>query len=60
MPEEGIAAWWARRVDVGSCNACQRRDTMPVALIQLQTMSFRLCAECAESMKDILENLLSE
>jgi len=42
------------RQQEGSCNSCQRRDQEIVILIQLNTLSFRLCNDCADTLIDQL------
>ena len=42
------------RVQMGSCNACQRRDDPFVTVIELRTTSFRLCSRCERKLSNLL------
>ena len=44
--ENNIHCAWANRINEGSCSACQCRENERVLLIQLKTISFRLCSDC--------------
>jgi hypothetical protein len=39
-----------RREEEGSCNACHRRDTPLVTVVNLRTLSFRLCEDCTTDL----------
>ena len=47
------------RQQEGSCNSCQRRDQEIVILVELNTMTFRVCGRCAKELVDKMTALLS-
>ena len=47
------------RQQEGSCNSCQRRDQEIVILVELNTLSFRVCDRCAKELAEKVTALLS-
>ncbi len=47
------------RQQEGSCNSCQRRDQEIVILVELDTLSFRVCDRCAKELATKMVPLLS-
>lgn len=47
------------RQQEGSCNSCQRRDRESVILVELNTMTFRVCSRCAKELVDKITALSS-
>jgi len=49
--ESSIACSIRSREAEGSCNACQCRDQETVVLVEMKTMSFRVCERCAKELR---------
>ena len=47
------------RQQEGSCNSCQRKDQEIVILVELTTVSFRVCNKCANELAEKMTALLS-
>ena len=46
------------RQQEGSCNSCQRKDQEIVILVELTTVSFRVCNKCANEFAEKMTALL--
>jgi hypothetical protein len=55
--ESSIACSIRSREQEGSCNACQCRDEETVVLVEMKTLSFRVCERCAKELRKKLEAL---
>jgi len=49
--ESSIACSIRSREQEGSCNACQCRDQETVVLVEMKTLSFRVCERCAKELR---------
>lgn len=45
-----VDVWIADRTQAGSCNACQSREESDVTVVDLQSVTFRLCSWCRRSI----------
>lgn len=45
----------ANAKDAGSCNNCQTREQPIVLVVELGTITFRLCWDCAVELSEQLE-----
>jgi hypothetical protein len=53
-----VKVYNARRIDVGSCNACNNPPEEFITHVELDkpggTLSFRLCRKCHKALRDLL------
>lgn len=60
MSEAHIETTVGSRELQGSCNSCQSRESKSVLVVNLHTIAFRLCRDCAEILKAELERKLED
>lgn len=57
--DNAITGYWSVPETVGGCSNCHQR-LMRVAQIKFNSTSFRLCDDCANAMRDLLESMLDD
>lgn len=55
--EHALTGYWSAPEHVGGCSNCHQRLTR-VAQVQIDVFKFRLCDDCAEALRALLESML--